>query len=282
MSVHRTSRLVMALLAGSLLVGGCSAGGEPGSGGLPVTTQVVSDATTQDIRVFAPDSEGRWPVVLALHGIGGSSQDVAELATRLAGTGAVVFAPTYRSDLSTADGFTQATTDIVCAYRYALAKAAEHGGDLDQPLTVVGWSLGASFSLLGGLSSTPEPAADDPCPGDGTLPEVVVGISGCYYEYQGQPNSWFDDVSAMGNKDAHVSLVAGEQDSTCPAVQSEKLAGALRGVGYDVDLTELAGADHLAPVFHEERDGQLHPASDDAPGRQTVQVIADAIAAAQS
>jgi len=55
----------------------------------------VSDATTQDIRVFAPDSEGRWPVVLALHGIGGSSQDVAELATRLAGTGAVVFAPTH-------------------------------------------------------------------------------------------------------------------------------------------------------------------------------------------
>ena len=91
-------------------------------------------------------------------------------------------------------------------------------------------------------------------------------------------------ASALDRDEADLreDIAAGEQDSTCPAVQSEKLAGALRGVGYDVDLTELAGADHLAPVFHEERDGQRHPASDDAPGRQTVQVIADAIAAAQS
>ena len=67
-----------------------------------VTRQVVSHETTQDILVFAPD-EGSWPVVFAMHGRGGSGEDLAEIARRLAERGFVVFAPSYRT-IDTARG----------------------------------------------------------------------------------------------------------------------------------------------------------------------------------
>ena len=69
-----------------------------------------------------------------------------------------------------------------------------------------------------------------------TTSDVVVGISGCYYEYEGKPITWFDDVSSFGNKDADIYLLAGDQDTTCPAWQSQKLASALRAAGYHVNL----------------------------------------------
>ena len=88
-------------------------------------------------------------------------------------------------------------------------------------------------------------------------PDVIVGISGCYYEYEGKPVTWFDDVSSLGNKGADIYLLAGDQDTTCPAWQSQKLASALRATGYHVNLVRLTGADHYAPVFHEVHNGQF-------------------------
>ena len=37
--------------------------------GLTVRSQVVSDTTTQDIQLLTPETQGNWPVVLALHGL---------------------------------------------------------------------------------------------------------------------------------------------------------------------------------------------------------------------
>jgi dienelactone hydrolase len=237
----------------------------------------MSDATTQDIHVFAPTVDGTWPVVVALHGLDGTGADMSELATRLASTGTIVFAPTYRSDVTTLDGLTQASQDLVCGYRLARTTAPQLGGDLAQPLTVVGWSLGADFAVLGGLSAATGPSPDDPCPGDTPLPDVIVGISGCYYEHEGTPVTWFDDVSSSGNKSADIYLLAGDQDTTCPAWQSEKLASALKAEGYNVNLVHLTGADHFAPVFHEMRNGQFQVTTNDAAGQRAVQVILDAI-----
>jgi hypothetical protein len=110
-------------------------------------------------------------------------------------------------------------------------------------------------------------------------PDVVVGLSGCYYEFDGQPVSWFDDITGWDNKDAAVRLVAGDRDTTCPAWQSEKLVAALGAEGYHADLTRLADANHFAPVFHDMRNGQWQVITDDPPGERTVQVILDAIAA---
>ena len=274
----RFVRVSTMLFGTALLAAGCG-GGDARSGRLPVTSQVVSDATTQDIHVFAPQAKGTWPIVVALHGVGGSGQDMGELATRLAKGGTVVFAPTYRSNLTTGDGFNQATRDIACGYRLARTTAAQHGGDLAQPVTAAGWSLGADFAVLGGLS--PGPSPDDPCAVDKALPEIVVGISGCYYEFEGKPVTWFNDLSSFGNKEADFYLLAGDQDTTCPAWQSQKLATALRAAGYHVTLVQLTGADHYAPVFHEMRNGQFQVTTNDKAGQRAVQVILDAIATRQ-
>jgi acetyl esterase/lipase len=202
-------------------------------------------------------------------------------ATRLARAGTVVFAPSYRSDLTTPEGLQQATDDIVCSYRFVRTTAPRHGGDLTEPVTGLGWSLGASLAVLGGLSPETEPSPDDPCPGDTTPPDVVVGISGCYYEYEGEPISWFDDVSSLGNKGADFLLLAGDQDTTCPAWQSVRLASALRDAGYHVDLVRLTGADHYAPIFQEVRNGQLQAVANDPAGRRAVRAVLDAIATRQ-
>ena len=107
-SMARFRRMSTTLLCTALLAAGCG-GRDAGGDRLPVTSAVVSDPTTQDIHVFAPQANGTWPTVIALHGVGGSGQDMGELATRLARGGTVVFAPTYRSDLTTVDGFNHAT-----------------------------------------------------------------------------------------------------------------------------------------------------------------------------
>jgi acetyl esterase/lipase len=63
---------------------------------------------------------------------------MAEIGKRLAGNGFVVFAPNYRTDLSTEQGIVNAVRDAECGYRYARSIASDYGGDLDRPLTFVG------------------------------------------------------------------------------------------------------------------------------------------------
>jgi dienelactone hydrolase len=254
----------------------CGGGGEDE---LRVTSQVVSDSTTPDLRVLAPAGEGPWPVVVALHGFGGTGQDMVELGTRLAKAGVVVFVPSYNTDLGTPEGFTQTSDDLGCAYQVARRIAPDYGGDLSQPVTAVGWSLGADLVVLGSLG----PPTDDStgrCPGELPSPDVVVALSGCYYEFEGNPVTWFDDLTGWTNKTADVHLVDGDNDTTCPASQTERLATSLRTEGYDIAVTQLSSANHPAPIFHDDRDGQWEVISDDPAGEHAVEIILDAITTA--
>ena len=235
-------------------------------------SETVSDETTQDIVVFTPDSEGSWPVVMFLHGLDGVGEAMAEIGSRLAAQGLVVFAPTYRTEMSTVQGMADLESDITCAYRFAIANADQYNGDLDQPLTFAGWSLGATFALEGGLTNEERPIS---CGAEVPLPDIVVAISGCHYQFE---ESQFDfDPSDWGNRDAEVLVIAGEEDPTCAAWQSEDAGAELRAAGYDVDLVVLDGADHPAPVFHEFVDGEFVLTPDDPAGAQTVDLIVEAI-----
>ena len=271
----------MAMVAVLAAATAATCGGSGSERGATVTSQVISDSTTQDVRVLAPEAKGTWPVVIALHGVNGSGQDMVELGTRLASAGAVVFAPTYHSNLATTEDLVQAGDDISCAYQLARRTAQNYAGDLSQPVTVVGWSLGADLVLLGSLQHSASDTQSGRCPGQVPLPDVVVGISGCYYEFDGKPVSWFDDTTGWSNKGTAIHLVDGDRDTTCPAWQTEKVASALRATGYQVHVVQLAAANHYAPVFHDMRDGQWHVITDDPAGDQTVHVILDAIAAAR-
>lgn len=76
-------------------------------------------------------------------------------------------------------------------------------------------------------------------------------------------------------------MIAGADDSVCPAWQTEKLASVLEQAGYKLDVVILPDANHYAPVLHDHVDGAW-VVVDDAAGERTVQVILDAIAARAS
>jgi len=278
--MRRAIPLAVAVLVWATVLAGCQDNTSENARS-DVTTAVVSDETTQDILVFAPDAEGSWPVVVALHGVGGTEKDMAEIATRLAREGVVVFAPTYRSDLSTQKGLIDTVNDVECGYRFIRSIAAEFGGDLDQPVTFVGWSLGATAALGIGLTENVDPTGKYvSCFSNAPRPDVIVAISGCYFEFEGVKQTYFD-VSGWGNKNADLTLLAGDDDTTCAAWQSKDAEAQLRSAEYDVDLVMLEGANHYAPIFHDLVNGEWVVIANDPPGERTVEVILDAIAAKQ-
>lgn len=261
------------LLSGSLAV---SCGDDSEGGEYDVSSEVVSNEATQDVLVFAPEADGSWPIIVAYHGIGGTGRDMAEIATHLAREGSVVFAPTYSTDLTTQEGVDEAAVDAECGYRFARSIATEYGGDLEQPVTFVGWSLGASAALGIGLTEEIDPTGEFvSCFDEVPRPDIVVAISGCHYE-GGQLD--LVDTAGWGNKRADLVLLAGDQDTECAPSQTEDAAAELRSAGYGVELLTLEGSNHFAPVFHDLVDGEMVVVPDAPAGERIVEVVMDAIA----
>jgi acetyl esterase/lipase len=209
----------------------------------------------------------------------------------LARQGVVVFATDYRATEQW-----HHEQDLECAYRYALSIADEYGGDLDQPVAIIGHSLGASAALYGGLTAAPYGPGGtyDGCFSGTARPDVIVAIAGCHYEFAGQRASipigsgW----PGRANLEANLVLVSGANDDICEPWQSEDAAEALRSAGYNVDLVKVADANHLTVIFHDLVDGALDDGElvdgevvtvpDDPAGHEVVQTILDAIYAARS
>jgi dienelactone hydrolase len=270
--MRKAAVVAAAVLAGASLVA-CDGAAD---GGYEVTSEVVSNGTTENMLVFAPEAEGPWPVIVAFHGIGGTARDMAELATRLAGDGAVVFAPTYGTDITTMDGVRQMAIDGECGYRFARSIASEYGGDLSRPVTFVGWSLGASAALGLGLTEEIDPSGEFvSCFDQAPRPDIVVAVSGCHYA-GGELD--LVDTAAWGNEQARIVLLAGEQDTECSPDQTERAAAEIRAAGYDVRVVMLEGANHYAPVFHDLVDGEFVVAPDGPAGRRVCEVVMNAIA----
>ncbi len=271
-SMHLASTMVaMAAVVGGVSLVACGGGAE----GPPyqVSSDVISRDDTQEIGVWAPDADGTWPVVFGIHGTGGTKADWDVLATEVARQGVVVFVPDFRSTSSE----TEMKQDLVCAMQYARSVAGDYGGNLDQGYTFVGHSLGASIVLISSASAregTDETLAS--CFEGRRDPDAVVAMEGCYYESQGQA---LGVMPAAGTK---VTLVAGENDQTCPVWQSQDAADDLRAAGYDVTLVTIPGGTHGTPLFLDpSQDPWAQLPTDDPAGRQVVQAIMDAINAAR-
>lgn len=252
-------------------------------GPFEVTTTVVSHETTQDISVWAPDADGSWPIVYLVPAAG-TGQDLAEMATRLASHGTVLFAPDYRFD----DSPLAKEQDLECGYRYTRTIAHEYGGDLDLPVTVVGDSFGASMALYGGLSeATYGPGGSyGVCFTGVPRADLIVPIAGCYYEHEGDafPEPFLEalaDSTVAKNLDADLVLVVGEDDSTCQPWQSEDAAETLEAAGYDARVVVVPGGDHGNVVFWRVVDSEWMTAPNDPVGKKVIQVILDAIDAVQ-
>jgi acetyl esterase/lipase len=253
-----------------------------GLGPFEVTSTVVSHETTRDIYVWAPEAEGSWPLVYMIPA-DGSGQDLAEMATRLASHGNVVFAPDYRTN----DSATKMAQDLECGYRFARSIAHEYGGDLDQPVTMIGDSYGASIALAEPRrQGSHGPDGDyDVCFTGPQRADIVVAIGGCYYEYEGQ-EAWqvVDAIIAdvdTAKLDTELILVVGEDDDVCQSWQSEDATESLNAAGYNARVVVMAGGDHGNMVFWRVVDGDWMTAPNDPIGIDVVQIILDAIDAAR-
>lgn len=243
-----------------------------------VTTDVITHETTQEIHVWAPASEGAYPVVYAMHGtcdLCGDSWDVVGEA--LAANGVVVFGVDYHGTDYQVGRYDRMTQELECGYRYAREVAADYGGDLDEPVVFIGHSWGATMALGGGLDDKMlvPGGSYDVCFEGAERPDVIVPIAGCHYEHQGQHFGF--DTSALGNGDATVILVGGEDDEECAAWQSVDAAAALAQTGRNATSEVIPGANHMTLIGHDFVDGEWLTIADHPAAARVVQVVLDAI-----
>jgi alpha-beta hydrolase superfamily lysophospholipase len=110
---------------------------------------------------------------------------------------------------------------------------------------------------------------------------VTVAVAGCHYEYQGQVFDFDPNTPLWTNHETDLVLVAGDNDDLCAAWQSNDAAAALQSAGYEVNLVEIADANHFTLIFHDLVNDEWVTLADEPAGQETVQAILDAIAAAE-
>jgi predicted esterase len=242
-----------------------------GCGTDEVTMTEVSGEGTQQMQVWAPPGDGPWPVMYALPGSGGDViRDLGTLAPELAARGVLVIGTDVRSDPFNA---TYIEADSECGYRHAMAIAEDHGADPSAPVTMLGFSLGATSALLVGLDGSlfgPGGRYDD-CFTGVDRPDVVVALAGCNLQYKDFTQARADHT------DTRVVLMSGATDTICPSsLHTGPMQEALEQEGFTVETADVPGADHGGLVFRNTVDWTELP-PDDPAGQATVEAILQAI-----
>jgi acetyl esterase/lipase len=129
------------------------------------------------LDVYAPVEPGEWPVVVVYHGgLGTTKEAMRRLSTSIAGYGAVVFVPNWRTMLT--PELEQGAEDAACAIRFARKHSADYGGISDR-ITGAGHSAGAMIVALMGLVGD-EFRGDCLVEGGSGYPDGVVALEGPY------------------------------------------------------------------------------------------------------
>jgi len=151
------------------------------------------DGREVQLDIYAPTSDGPWPVVVAFHGQGARDAPTTRtVAIDAAAQGMLVFTPTWLDGHSfplTADVMDVMRQRASCAVAFAQQQATELGGDPDRTV-VYGFSAGLTPAMSAALAP-----AEGPIPGCATdaSPTQVTGVvagEGDYFLY----TSIFDDA----------------------------------------------------------------------------------------
>lgn len=242
-----------------------------------VATTALSDPAAKDLHVWAPDAEGSWPVVYAIPGSGGEAErDLAVLASELASRGVLVLGTDW---IASSQEWGNGTAE--CGYRFARTVAEDFGGDLSQPVTMVGFSIGGPVAVYHTVDERQygadwewTPAIDGPpCFPDVTeRPDVAISIAGAFTSI-GFPR----EIQEWGNKDAPITLITGADDTNVPPTSSEAALSYLKRNDYTVTLVEIPDTDHGEHVFHDINNDWAELPPDSPGGQQTVRIILETI-----
>jgi carboxymethylenebutenolidase len=177
------------------------------------------------LDVFAPNKQGRYPVVFALHGSGGlHNVGHLEFAQMLANQGFLVCVPHYFDATGTiwADEATiwREFPVWVEVISLAIDAASQHPSADVSRIALVGFSLGAYLAL--------SIASEQP------RIKAVVDFFG------GIPAHFAEKLKAI----APVLILHGEADFTVPVSEAHKLKSLLERLGSPYDMKLYKGAGH--------------------------------------
>lgn len=176
------------------------------------------------LDVYGTDSPGK---VLLWHGRGPNERGIlAPLATAVADRGIRLFVPDW--DSTAPDG---GRADLLWSIRYA----REHGGD--DPLVIVGWSLGGTAAARLALNARRL--------GLGFVP--VVCLAGAFEAADPLSGNPFESITLSPKGAGHVRLVHGLEDNIVGPEGARVLAARLEVAGWHTSLLELP-VDHAGIV----------------------------------
>jgi len=256
---------MLALLVPVVLLAGC--------GGDEVAMTEVSHEDTKDMIVWSPAGDGPWPVIYALPDSGIAEHDLDVLAPALAARGFLVIGTDWEaSPMRVAAG----ERSIECGYRYAREIAEDYGGDVTEPVTMLGTGVAGIDAAVVGLGESrfgPD-SGNVECFTGTERPDLVITLGTCHNDHL---ECSVDDYT---NTDGKVVIITGQDDDVCPAsLHVAPMLAALQERGIDATTTEIAGASHGELVFHDEDHVWAALPEDDPAGQDTVDAIVQAIEA---
>jgi acetyl esterase/lipase len=211
------------------------------------------------LDVYAPTTQGDWPVVIIYHGGGQWKGGVKDLAQAVAQRGAVVFAPSwYGLDYDLSVPLARSDEDAACAVRFARAHASKYGGHPGRVIVVghsYGGTVGAILMLAGdefhGDCLTHEGSA---------LADAFVGLDGVYdlipliapEVLQAQPaecirNNPFTYVDRTPRRDnISFRLFVGAEPEL--RSQAQAFRDALQAAGYKAEIYQIPRMGHDSMV----------------------------------
>jgi predicted esterase len=227
------------------------------------------EASEQRLDVYAPNEAGPWPIMILMHGLGGTKEFHMPESQAIAAQGVVVYTvnwPTPVADIATQEngrGFREIAEVLTCAVRFARSTAPEYGGDPSQGVVLVGFSYGAEMGAWVAFAGDdlapaweaftagrggPEPQVECAAEGGSASVDAFIGIGGSYEHMDGlreRDAELWEVVSLFAYLeqavDLPVRIVHGERDSTVNADHSVEFNDVLAESGYDTRLVMFDG-----------------------------------------
>ena len=211
------------------------------------------DHPRQKLDVYGPpDGKPGAPVAMFVYGGGwntGSRREYQWAGKMLAAQGFVTVVADYR--LTPEVSFPSFIEDVAAAVRWAVDHTPEHGGDPSR-IVLVGHSAGAYNAAMVAL----DPRYLKAVGVDRKRIKAFAGLAGPYYfpdlsgpvlskTFAGAPdNKVYQTLDYAGPASPAAFLVAGDADKTVRPRNTERLAGALKTAGVEVESHIYPGQSH--------------------------------------